>query len=447
MSSDKIVPLTPENSPPDEAPMSIPKPSKSQLDMFKSTRDPSIAGVETLLTALPHHNMSEAKDWVRLHPDEENYWSPELCFVHRADQRAKTRPAASDQRRSGQALPRQRSDPALSLGAGDQSRTTSSFSVTCRRRTSTTPGTTPACGLACRPRAKWAQATSRKGENAEGYQITYAKDQDSFPEPNWPKQTLDELILVTFNGRMIDQRRSSRPAAADRREAVAVMTENFSSVVVCDFEYEVTPGDLPDVLCMVAYVLDENLRHVRTIRLWRGEFGPMPPFDIGPDTLFVAYSAWAEMTCFKVLGWQFPVHIFDQHTAYLAASNDSAALRTRRNAEEAAQAAVGRLPRPWHRRLGAHRQGNHRQSDRRRHLARTLQSAGSCRLLRRRRAHVGEAVARATAQQPRCRCRPRAALVELQRQGDRPHPGARHADRSWRCGIWCRRTRRPSSPN
>ncbi len=46
-----------------------------------------------------------------------------------------------------------------------------------------------------------------------------------------------------------------------------------------------------------------------------------PPFDIGPDTLFVAYSAWAEMTCFKVLGWQFPMHIFDQHTAYLAASN------------------------------------------------------------------------------------------------------------------------------
>ena len=27
------------------------------------------------------------------------------------------------------------------------------------------------------------------------------------------------------------------------------------------------------------------------------------------------------MTCFKVLGWRFPVHLFDQHTAYLAASN------------------------------------------------------------------------------------------------------------------------------
>jgi hypothetical protein len=45
---------------------------------------------------------------------------------------------------------------------------------------------------------------------------------------------------------------------------------NFTTINVCDFEYEVADGDLPDVLCLVAYVLDENLRHVRTIRLWRG---------------------------------------------------------------------------------------------------------------------------------------------------------------------------------
>ena len=97
--------------------------------------------------------------------------------------------------------------------------------------------------------------------------------------------------------------------------------KTFGQIVVCDFEYECAGGDLPLVLCMVVYVLDGNLRHVRTIKRWRGEFGKAPPFDIGPDTLFVGYSAWAEMTCFKVLGWKFPVHIFDQHTAYLAASN------------------------------------------------------------------------------------------------------------------------------
>ena len=95
----------------------------------------------------------------------------------------------------------------------------------------------------------------------------------------------------------------------------------FRSVAVIDFEYEVGDGDLPNVLCMVAYVLDENLRHVDTIRRWRGEFGSTPPFDIGPDALVVGYSLWAEMTCFLQLGWRFPVHVYDLHTAFLATSN------------------------------------------------------------------------------------------------------------------------------
>ena len=101
------------------------------------------------------------------------------------------------------------------------------------------------------------------------------------------------------------------------------MSGNFAQTVVVDFEYEVSDGNLPNPLCMVAHVLDENLRHVRTIRMWREELlaSTRLPFNLGPNTLFAAYSAWAEMTCFKVLGLQFPVHIFDLHTAYLAASN------------------------------------------------------------------------------------------------------------------------------
>jgi DNA polymerase I len=97
--------------------------------------------------------------------------------------------------------------------------------------------------------------------------------------------------------------------------------ENFGSIIVADFEYEVAPGDLPNPLCMVAYLLDEHRRHVRTIRLWRGEFHRSPPFDICDDSLFVAYSGWAELTCFMVLGWKFPNYVFDLHTAYLASSN------------------------------------------------------------------------------------------------------------------------------
>jgi hypothetical protein len=90
---------------------------------------------------------------------------------------------------------------------------------------------------------------------------------------------------------------------------------------VLDFEYEIEPGGMPNVLCMVAYLLDEYLRHVRTLRWWRGDFGSQPPFDIGPDTLVVGYSLWAELTCFLALGWPFPQCVLDLHTAYLATSN------------------------------------------------------------------------------------------------------------------------------
>jgi hypothetical protein len=95
----------------------------------------------------------------------------------------------------------------------------------------------------------------------------------------------------------------------------------FRSVTVVDFEYEIDGGGLPRVLCMVAYVLDQNLRHIRTIRLFRGEFDSTPPFDIGSDALIVGYSLWAEMTCFQTLVWKFPVHVFDLHTAYQATTN------------------------------------------------------------------------------------------------------------------------------
>jgi hypothetical protein len=56
------------------------------------------------------------------------------------------------------------------------------------------------------------------------------------------------------------------------------MSGNFGRIIVADFEYEVCNDELPNVLCLVVYELDEHLRHVRTIRLWRGDFGTAPPF-------------------------------------------------------------------------------------------------------------------------------------------------------------------------
>jgi hypothetical protein len=108
------------------------------------------------------------------------------------------------------------------------------------------------------------------------------------------------------------------------------VSKNFTTVVVCDTEYETSggefnlrPGDLPVPLCLVAYILDENLNYVDTIKLWRDQLLRLKqlPFDTGPNALFGAYTAHAELTIFKVLNLPFPTHVFDLHTAYLASSN------------------------------------------------------------------------------------------------------------------------------
>src|SRR6516164_7220301 len=66
----------------EEVSVSIAKPGEFSLNKFKSKHAGAIANIETLQTALPHHNISQAKDFVRLHPNEDAYWSPELCFVN-----------------------------------------------------------------------------------------------------------------------------------------------------------------------------------------------------------------------------------------------------------------------------------------------------------------------------------------------------------------------------
>jgi hypothetical protein len=125
------------------------------------------------------------------------------------------------------------------------------------------------------------------------------------------------------------------------------MNEVFGQTIVADTEYEVEPGELPKLLCLGAHVLDENLRHVDTIQLWRDELLALkhPPFDIGPDTLFVAYNASAELKTFLTRGWQFPVHIFDPYIAYRAESNlllpyepDEKRIKPRRRLSDACRA-------------------------------------------------------------------------------------------------------------
>ena len=162
-----------------------------------------VANVETLLTALPHHTLKEAGDYCRLHPDEENYWSPELCFV--------SVPVKGQKRDTLHLIEEELAMRYLPSGRIQRFRlalatTPQDIFFLCHVPSRNLDNKWNDSNLHGCLQAKtlWTQATSRRDEGADEYKIDFALDQDAFPEPNWPTQKLDQLILVTFSGRMID---------------------------------------------------------------------------------------------------------------------------------------------------------------------------------------------------------------------------------------------------
>jgi hypothetical protein len=185
-----------------EPAMSIAKPGAFSLDKFKSKRAAALAGVETLQTALSHHKISEAKDFVRLHADETQLWSPELCFVN-VPIKGQTRDTLHliDEDIAMRYLP---SAKVLRLRLALASKPFDNFFLCHVPSRNTDNSWNESNRQACeKAKTHWVQATSRKEEGVEAYKIDAARDPNAFPEPKWPTQSLDELRRLTFNGRMI----------------------------------------------------------------------------------------------------------------------------------------------------------------------------------------------------------------------------------------------------
>jgi hypothetical protein len=186
----------------DDEAISIAKPGAFNLNQFKSTRAATLANVETLLPALPHHSISQAKDFVRLHPDEENYWSDELCFasVPIKGQKGDTLHLI-DEGLAMRFLPPariQRFRLALASKPND-------VFFLCHVPTQNLDNSWNKSNLRGCEQAKtlWTQLTSQKERGIEDYKIDASRDQDAFPPPKWPTQTLDEIIAAAFEGRTI----------------------------------------------------------------------------------------------------------------------------------------------------------------------------------------------------------------------------------------------------
>jgi hypothetical protein len=186
-----------------EEPKAIAKPAGFSLDRFKSKRAAAAANVETLQNGLPHHNISAAKDFVRLHPDEDAYWTSELCFVNV--------PIKGQKRDTLHLIDEDVALLYLPSGKVQRFRlalASKPFDVfflchipTQNSDNSWNVSNITACATA---RTSWVQATSRKEEGVESYKVDVARDADAFPEPKWPTQSLSELIEKTFAGRVID---------------------------------------------------------------------------------------------------------------------------------------------------------------------------------------------------------------------------------------------------
>lgn len=84
---------------------------------------------------------------------------------------------------------------------------------------------------------------------------------------------------------------------------------HYNEIWAVDFEYNCPDGNRPLPICMVA----KELLSGRILRLDEDTLDRCTsvPFDTGPDTLFVAYYASAESSCFLALGWPQPVNVID----------------------------------------------------------------------------------------------------------------------------------------
>jgi hypothetical protein len=182
--------------------MSIPKPTAFNIDKFKSKRAAAVAGVETLQGALPHHSLAQAKDFVRLHPDENNYWSPELCFVN-VPIKGQKRDTLHliDEELAMNYLPSAR---ILRFRLALAAKPFDVFFL-CHVPTRNEDNRWNESNLQACEQAKthWTTASSRKEEGVEAYKVDVAKDPDAFPAVKWPTQSLTDLIGKTFAGRMI----------------------------------------------------------------------------------------------------------------------------------------------------------------------------------------------------------------------------------------------------
>jgi hypothetical protein len=187
----------------------VPKPQgkkKSFAERFRSSTAAIIAGpgVNPQLLALPVMRIAEAKDYVRLHPDEEAYWTGVMCFalvpidvkrteLHPIDEGlAMQYLHESKIKRYRLALASRPYKGALFLCIVPSQNLENGYNRT-------------GLEICTIGKTSWVQAVSLKYKGVEAYEPVLAENQNAYNDRlEWPTATMDEILDVTFAGKMIE---------------------------------------------------------------------------------------------------------------------------------------------------------------------------------------------------------------------------------------------------
>jgi hypothetical protein len=180
----------------------IEKPTTFDPEKFRSKRGAALANVATLQQALPIIKISDANDFVRLHPDDD-YRTFELCFVNV--------PIPGDRKDQLHVIDEELAMTYLhakeikrhALHLASKPHGAFFLCVVPTQNVDNSYNRTALIGLEA-ARRKWVQVLSRRDEGVDEYITQYARSDDAFPDPKWPGQTIWELIAVTLNGRTIE---------------------------------------------------------------------------------------------------------------------------------------------------------------------------------------------------------------------------------------------------
>jgi hypothetical protein len=100
-------------------------------------------------------------------------------------------------------------------------------------------------------------------------------------------------------------------------KAMMIADLPFREVWATDYEFTAIDGERPKPICLVA----RELKTGRTVRLWEDEFGPLPPYSVDSDSLFLAFYASAEFGCHLAMNWPMPERVLDLFAEHRCLTN------------------------------------------------------------------------------------------------------------------------------